>query len=166
MFTMMWAWSVSAVHQTRSVNRSAHVPLWWMHFKLTQKKSLIQIDDNAHLHLHLDEKLSRMNTYVQAAIEFSVPAKNRLSAIKRNTSDASTRKLYEVRSRKFSEIEAQGGTVSPTLRKRWHRKIRETNLADYKQPMVEQNGDGDDGRGWQESKETQKLSSEAIVKII
>ena len=89
-----------------------------MHFKLTQKKSLIQIDDNAHLHLHLDEKLSRMNTYVQAAIEFSVPAKNRLSAIKRNTSDASTRKLYEVRSRKFSEIEAQGGTVSPTLRKR------------------------------------------------
>ena len=79
---------------------------------------------------HIDAKLHRMNSSVQKAIETCVPAKKRLSEIKRNTSDV-TRKLYETRARKFSEIEAKGGKVSATLRKRWHRKIRDANLADY-----------------------------------
>ena len=66
---------------------------------------------------HLDERLNRMYSCVQNAVESCVPAKKRLSTIKRNTSDA-TRSLYEARTKKFSAIMAQGGKVSPTLRKR------------------------------------------------
>ena len=79
---------------------------------------------------HIDERLRRMNSCVQKAIEKCVPTKKRLQDIKRNTSEA-TRKLYEVRTAKFSAIVAQGGKVSPKMRKRWNRKIRDANLADY-----------------------------------
>ena len=79
---------------------------------------------------HLDERLKRMNSCVQNAVESCVPIKKRLCSTKRNTSDA-TRKLYEDRSAKFSAIGAAGGKVSPSMQKRWNRRIRDANLADY-----------------------------------
>ena len=71
-----------------------------------------------------------MNTCIQAAIQSCVPNKKRLSVIKREISDR-TRRLYEARAQKFSDITAQGGNVSKQLRKRWHRRIRDANLRDY-----------------------------------
>ena len=38
---------------------------------------------------------------------------------------------YEERAQTFSAITTQGGTVTPRLRKRWNRKIRDSNLEDY-----------------------------------
>ena len=77
-----------------------------------------------------DDKLTRMNSCIQAAIQKCVPTKKRLSTVKRQPSEE-TRRLYEVRAQKFSAIVAQGGTVTKQLRKRWNRKIRDTNLRDY-----------------------------------
>ena len=68
-----------------------------------------------------DDKLTRMNTCIQAAIQKCVPTKKRLSSEKRVTSEA-TRRIYESRAQKFSKVVAQGGTVSKQLRKRWNRK--------------------------------------------
>ena len=74
--------------------------------------------------------LKRMNTCIQAAIQSCVPNKKRLRVIKWEISDR-TRRLYEARAQKFSDITAQGSNVSKQLRKRWHRRIRDANLRDY-----------------------------------
>ena len=78
----------------------------------------------------IKQRLDRMNKCIQDAIETNVPTKKRLSQVKRCVSDT-TRRLYEVRAQKFSEITTQGGTPSKQLRKRWNRKIRDANLNDY-----------------------------------
>ena len=88
------------------------------------------LQQDPHSQAGIDERLSRMNSCLQEAIETCVPNKKRLSAIKRETSEE-TRRLYEARATKFSRIEARGGKVSAQLRKRWHRKIRDANLKDY-----------------------------------
>ena len=72
-----------------------------------------------------------MNSCINSAVEKCVSNKKRLSDIKRGTSDETRRLYYEVRARKFGNIEAAGGKVSRQLRKRWHRKIRDANLKDY-----------------------------------
>ena len=77
------------------------------------------------------ERLHRMNSCINSAVEKCVSNKKRLSDIKRGTSDETRRLYYEVRARKFGNIEAAGGKVSRQLRKRWHRKIRDANLKDY-----------------------------------
>ena len=64
-----------------------------------------------------NERLQRMNSCIKKAVDKCVPNKKRLSCIKRDTSDA-TRRLYEVRARKFSSIAAKGGKVTRQLRKR------------------------------------------------
>ena len=71
-----------------------------------------------------------MNKCIQDAIASHVPPKKRLSQVKREVSER-TRRLYEARTQKFSAISSQGGTPSARLRKRWNRKIRDANLADY-----------------------------------
>ena len=94
---------------------------------MQQSKETEQHDkDNAFI----DETLTRMNTCLRQAIEETVPNKKRLSTTKRAISDK-TRQLYEARTRKFSVIAAQGGTVTKQLRKRWNRKIAAANLSDY-----------------------------------
>ena len=78
----------------------------------------------------IDARLKHMNKSIQAGIDTCVPNKKRLSSIKRKVSER-TRNLYEARAQKFSSITAQGGTVTPRLRKRWNRKIRDSSLEDY-----------------------------------
>ena len=79
---------------------------------------------------HIDERLSRINNCLRRAIEECVSNKKRLHAVKREISDT-TRKIYEARTAKFSKITAQGGKVTPQLRKRWNRLIKNVNLKDY-----------------------------------
>ena len=78
----------------------------------------------------IDEKLKRLNTCVKKAIDVCVPAKKRLSQIKREPSER-TRNIYDARAKKFSSILSRGGKVTKQLRKRWHRKIKDANLSDY-----------------------------------
>ena len=104
-----------------------------------------------------DERLTRMNTYIQGAIQRCVPTKKRLSKIKRATSDA-TRDLYEARARKFSHIIEQGGTVTKQLRKRWNRKIRDANLRDYNSWL--------DGMATKMEEADRRGDSETIFRIV
>ena len=94
--------------------------------EMKKQSEIHEMDDNAHI----DACLTRMNTCLQKAIEVNVPAKKRLSSIKRAPSER-TRALYEARAHKFSSISAQGGKVTKQLRKRWNRKICKANLDDY-----------------------------------
>ena len=64
-----------------------------------------------------DERLHRMNTCINDAVEKCVPSKKRLSSIKRDTSDE-TRRFCEVRTRKFSNMMTKGDKVTRQLRKR------------------------------------------------
>ena len=77
-----------------------------------------------------DDRLTRMNSYIQGAIQKCVPSEQRLSTIKRTTSEA-TIILYEARAQKFIHMVEQKKAVTKQLLKRWNGKIRDANLSDY-----------------------------------
>lgn len=77
-----------------------------------------------------------MNKSIVKAIEKCVPDRSRSTSIKRRVSDK-TRSLYENRTRRFSDITAQGGKVSKSMLRRWNDKIKKVNLTDYNE-WVEQ----------------------------
>ena len=78
----------------------------------------------------VDAALNYFNNSISKAIEKCVPNKSKSASIKRRVSDK-TRNLYEVRTRRFSAITAQGGKVSKSMRRRWNDKIKNANLSDY-----------------------------------
>ena len=113
-----WSWRIKKAKFAVRRDFKAMTQQMWATLNDEISKNLQSQDPPKQPHScneHIDEKLTRMNDSVQKAIETCVPAKKRLSSIKRNTSD-NTRKLYEIRAKKFSTIEAQGGKVSPQLR--------------------------------------------------
>lgn len=105
----------------------------WIHFdkKLKEKMQVTQepsVRQNSNK--YIDSRLRRMNNCLRSTIKECVHDKKRLNDIKREISDR-TRLLYEARAAKFSKISAQGDTVSAQLRKRWNRRIKDSNLKDY-----------------------------------
>ena len=136
LLSIKWKWRVKTDKSLVAKDFKSMQNEDWHRFdeKLSEKlqSSSVQAEKNENeiTTKCIDAQLKRMNNCIRSTIQECVANKKRLNDIKREISDR-TRNLYEQRAAKFSKITAQGGTVSKQLRKRWNRRIKEANLADY-----------------------------------
>ena len=78
----------------------------------------------------VDAALSYMNVCISKAVEKYVPNRCESTSVKRRVS-CTTRALYEKRASLFSAVDAKGDKISKSMRARWNKRIKQTNLSDY-----------------------------------
>ena len=132
-----WSWRTRKEKMTVSKDFKAMTKKNWAELNDMIAVNLKKHDEkkptgmrHAEVKVTINERLNRMNNCIQDVTQSCVPTKKRLSTIKREVSDR-THSLYKARTQKFGTITAQGGTSTKHLRKRWNRRIRDANLADY-----------------------------------
>ena len=148
-----WKWRLKADKRTPAKDYKGMTKENWEQLgeriKDNLQRTAVQKDTGGQTNEEIQERVERMNAAISDAVRDCVPDKDNKARGRRRVSER-TRKLYEQRAQRFSKIVAQGGEVTKSMRKRWQRKICNSNLEDYNswlEEMTKQmevaNGQGD-----------------------
>ena len=128
-----WRWRVKSEKRAPCKDYKAMNDSAWDTLNANIAKNLLESSvetRDTSSRAYADQRVHRMNSCITQAIQECVPNKTKADTVRRRISDE-TRQLYEQRAARFSSQEAKGKKVSASMRRRWGKKIKESNLADY-----------------------------------